>query len=314
MGRRLLVVLILAAMIAAGVFYFARMAQQSAQPQVVTAPAGQAPQLDTQGVMVAAKDMPSGTIIQASMLVFRQWPKESVDKESYVLEGSGSLDDYNGAVVRSGVRSGEPVARANIVKRGESGFMAAVLKPGMRAVSFPVNPNTGVAGFVFPGDQVDLVLSHVVNLGDENGQVRAHNVSETVLQDIRVVGIDQRAGDQEQVPAVGAVATLEVTPEQAEKISLAQRMGELRLVLRPLSKTEPADGAATAAPASEASVQPQSVGATDAAGGAVDNRTFTLDSDLSQIIAAPGGTDTENKTVTSVQVIRGSSVSDAPVK
>lgn len=308
MGRRLVVVILIAAMIAGGVFYFARMVQRANPPmqqQATSNPVQSAPAARTSQILVAAKDLPSGTIIQANSLVFRAWPDDAIDQQSYVLQGSGTLEEFDGAVARSGMRSGEPVIRTNLIKRGESGFMAAVLRPGMRAVSLAVNENTGVAGFVFPGDNVDLVLSHVVNLGDANGQMRPHNVSETVLHDIRVIGIDQRSGDQEQAPAVGNVVTLEVTPEQAERISLAQRMGELRLILRPLAKS--ADDASKDGSSGTSLVMPV---VSDA-----DQRTFTLDSDLSQIIAAPGGTGAAGSdTVTSVQVVRGTTSADAQVK
>lgn len=302
MGRRLLVVFLLAMMIAGGVYYLTRVAQQGQGSQQVSssAPVQSASQATGQ-ILVAAKDLPSGTIIQANSLSFRPWPQDGIDQTAYVAQGSGTMEEFDGAVVRTGMRAGEPVVRTNMIKRGESGFLAAVLKPGMRAVSLAVNENTGIAGFVFPGDNVDLVLSHVVNLGDANGQLRPHNISETVLHNVRVVGVDQRAGDQEQVPAVGNVVTVEVTPEQAERVSLAQRMGELRLVLRPLAQTEDAAAQPAADP----------TGATPVA----DERTFTMDSDLSQIIAAPGGTNSNGTTTVSVvQVVRGTTSIDAQVK
>lgn len=311
MGRRLIVVLLIAAMIAGGVFYFARMMQQSAPaPQMATNV--QAPPPASTQVLVAAKDLPSGTIIQANSLVFRSWPEDGVDQTAYVVQGSGTVEEFDGAVVRAGIRSGEPIIRTNMIKRGESGFMAAVLKPGMRAVSLPINATTGVAGFVFPGDYVDLVLAHVVNIEDKEGQARAHNVSETILHNIRVIGVDQRAGDQDQAPAVGNVVTVETTPEQAESITLAQRMGELRLVLRPLAK----EGEAVGANPSE-NGKPSDV--TDINATALsdrDQRTFTLDSDLSQIISAPGGSTSKDgaPAVTSVQVVRGTSATEAEIK
>ncbi len=308
MGRRLVVVLLIAGLIAAGVFYFARMVQQSAPaPQPATSAQVQAPVQESSQIVVAAKDLPSGSIIQASSLVFRPWPRDAIDQTAYVQQGVGTVEEFDGAVVRGGMRSGEPVIRTNLIKRGESGFLAAVLKPGTRAVSLPITETTGLAGFIFPGDYVDLLLSHVVNLGDPNGQQRAHNVTETILHNIRVIAVDQRSGDQEQAPAVGRVVTFEVTPEQAERISLGQRMGELRLILRPLSMTQ------------EAAATPADIltpGATVA--DELSNRTFTLDSDLSQIIAAPGGTGSAagpgSGTVTSINVMRGASATEVQVK
>lgn len=302
MGRRLVVVILIAVLIAGGVFYFAQMVQQSRPVTPSQGPIGgtdtiAAPRPVEDGqILVAAKDLPAGTLIQANSLIFRAWPRSGIDQTAYVAQGAGTIDEFEGAVVRGGMRAGEPVVRTNLIKRGESGFMAAVLQPGMRAVSFQVNENTGVAGFVFPGDKVDLVLSHIVNLSDANGQTRSHHISETVLHDVRIIGIDQRAGDQEQTPAVGNVVTVEVSPEDAEKIALAQRIGELRLLLRPLAKSEEEGGEGMLELPGE------------------DKRTFTMDSDLSQIIAPPGGTGVDNGKVAVVQVVRGSASVDAQTK
>lgn len=309
MGRRLVVVLLIAALIAAGVFYFARMVQQAAPaPQPAVSAQVQPAQQESGQILVAAKDLPSGSIIQANSLVFRPWPRDAIDQTAYVQQGAGTVEEFDGAVIRTGMRAGEPAIRTNLVKRGESGFLAAVIRPGMRAVSLSVNETTGLAGFVFPGDNVDLLLSHVVNLADANGQQRPHNVTETLLQGMRVAAVDQRSGDQEQAPAVSRVVTLEVTPEQAERIALAQRMGELRLVLRPLAKEGEADATASAA---------TPLGQEGLVATPVDDlsqRTFTLDSDLSQIIAAPGGTGSGADSVTSVNVVRGSTATDVQVK
>jgi pilus assembly protein CpaB len=295
MGRRLVVVMLIAALIAGGVFYFTRLVQQSSQQPVPVATAQDPAPAATSAnsIMVAAKDLPAGTLIQANMLVFRPWPAAGIDNTSHIVEGKASLSDFDGAVVRSGVRAGEPVVGTNLIKRGESGFLAAVLKPGMRAITVAVNENTGVAGFVFPGDVVDLVLSHTVNLTAANGQPRPHQISETVMQNLRVIAVDQRVGDQDQVPAVARGVTIEATPEQAERVALLQRMGELRLLLRPLTKTE-----------DEAVATPDGA-PTATATEATDTRTFTIDSDVSQIIAPPGGSEAGASTGGSVQLVRG---------
>lgn len=316
MGRRLVVVMLIAALIAGGVFYFARMVQQSSAPSGKQSAAVSAPvpsnAVSTSNVLVAAKDLPAGTLIQANSLVFRPWPTSGIDDASHVVEGKASMEEFQGAVLRSGARSGEPLLRGNMIKRGESGFLAAVLKPGMRAVTVSVNENTGVAGFVFPGDVVDLVLSHVVNLSDSAGTLRPHNVSETVMHNLRVIAVDQRASDQEQIPAVARGVTLEATPEQAERLALIQRMGEVRLVLRPLAKaTEEAEQggeaqAVTATPTPMLGPDGQPIGP--------DGRTFTLDSDLSQIISPPGGSTSGSNAGGSIQVVRGNQSQEAETK
>lgn len=296
MGRRLIVVLLIAGLISGGVFFFARKVQQAqpvVQPGAETAQV-QAPVVknDSQ-IIVAAKDLPAGTIIQANSLIFRDWPQSGIDQAAYVVLGSGTVEEFDGAVVRDGLRAGSPVVRANLIKRGESGFLAAVLTPGMRAVSISVNPNTGVGGFVFPGDHVDLVLSHAVNFEMSGGRQVPHSVSETLLRNLRVVAVDQRSGDQEQVPALSSVVTLEATPEQAEAISLAQRMGELRVILRPLAQKASEEGATE-----EKETE----------------RTFTIDSDLSQVISSPTGGAGNVNGGGSIQIVRGNTSVNAEAK
>lgn len=303
MSARHVMLVLFACIIAGGVFVFARMSLPQPQPvQVVQDGVVQqaAPAYTGAEILVVKEDTPSGTLLAQPELKFefRPWPDSGMKDGVYVLKEGGSIDEFKGAVVRTGMRVGEPVVRANIIKRGESGFLAAVLQPGMRAVSLNVNNNTGVAGFIFPGDHIDLVLSHAVLLPHGKDDSRTHNISETVLHDIRVVAVDQRSSDQEQVPAVSDVVTLEVTPEQAERVALAQRMGELRTVLRSMV----VDGSSAEAGAPVAAEQ----------------RTFTLDSDLSQIIAPPGdsenGDQNGNASGSSIQLIRGNTTTDVETK
>ena len=197
MGR-LVVVFLIAAVIAGGVFYLtSRMQPVQVQTGPVTTVSAQ-PSEDVVQVLVAVAALPAGTLIKQGSVSFgfRPWPRSAVDQESYVVEGGGAIEDFDGAVIRVGMNKGEPVNRANLIKKGDSGFLAAVIHPGMRAVSISVNENTGLAGFVFPGDRVDLVLSHVVNLMHSDDAAHTHNVSETILHDLRVVAVDQKAGDQ----------------------------------------------------------------------------------------------------------------------
>lgn len=313
MGR-LVVVLLIAAMIAGGVFYVTSSMQAPAP--VANVPVAAVPRVssDTQQVLVAVAAVPAGTLLKQAdvQFAFRPWPRASVDDKAYVLEGT-AVTDFNGAVVRTGIQAGEPVVRSNLIKPGENGFLAAVLKPGMRAVSVSVNENTGVAGFVFPGDRVDLVLSHAVNIPHADGQPKAHNVSETILHDLRVVAVDQKASDQEQVPAVSSVATLEVTPEQAERVALAQRMGELRLVLRSIVlEAGAASGAGAEVGGTEANPPPSVAPSPLQQAAGPEERTFTLDSDLSQIVSPPAGGD--DKGGSRIQVVRGSQSADVESK
>jgi pilus assembly protein CpaB len=139
------------------------------------------------------------------------------------------LKDLVGSVVRRAIAAGEPVSIGRLVKPGNRGFLAAVLRPGYRAVSLRINATSSISGLVFPGDRVDVILTHTVN---------ARRVSETVLTNVRVLAIDQQTNDQAQAPKVGKHATFEVTPKQAEMFSVLSDMGKLSLSLRSLAKDQ----------------------------------------------------------------------------
>lgn len=188
-------------------------------------------------VLVAKSDMPAGQFVRPENLRWQAWPDEGIS-ENYIIEGQGKLEDFVGAVVRSGLTSGEPIADGRVVRPGDRGFMAAVLTPGNRAVSVTVTPSSGLAGFAFPGDHVDVILTLTIQPqtkdGTKDGPER--RASETVLTNIRVLAVDQRADDQKREITVAKTATLEVSPKQAEIVAVASEMGKLSLSLRSLAQ------------------------------------------------------------------------------
>jgi pilus assembly protein CpaB len=141
-----------------------------------------------------------------------------------------------GTVVRYPITAGQPVTRGALVGPQDRGFLAAALGAGMRAITVPVNASTGVAGFVFPGDHVDLVLTQQVEGG---GDGPALKVSETIVRNVRVLATDQRTTDKDKDGKIEvktfANVTLEVTPRIAEKVAVAQSMGTLSLSLRSIA-------------------------------------------------------------------------------
>ncbi len=147
----------------------------------------------------------------------------------------GAMADFVGAVVREPILAGEPIISRKIVRAGEGGFMAAYLEPGMRAMAIRVTVETAAGGFILPGDRVDLVLTRETNLGNmaTADAQRSKFTSATVLQNIKVLAIDQttRAADDANT-VVGATATLEMGPRDAEALAAARSEGELSLVLR----------------------------------------------------------------------------------
>ena len=188
-------------------------------------------------VLVAKKALPVGTIIDPDSFTFQPWPKELM-QSAYYVEGQPDGDPKKllGTVVRYNITAGQPVTRGSLVGPQDRGFLAAALGPGMRAITVPVNVSSGVAGFVFPGDHVDMVLTQQVEGGGDGPSLK---VSETIIRNLRVLATDQRVTDKDddgktQVKTFSNV-TLEVTPRIAEKIAVAQSLGSLSLALRSIA-------------------------------------------------------------------------------
>jgi pilus assembly protein CpaB len=188
-------------------------------------------------VLVATRTLPIGTIIDAEAFRYQPWP-EGLVQPAYFTRGEANGDPQTliGTVVRNEISAGQPLTQGSIVRPGERGFLAAALGPGMRAVTVGVSATSGVAGFVFPGDRVDLVLTQEVSGGDNEAPLRA---SETIVRNIRVLAVDQRLNSRDeagnQIAQTVATITFEATPKIAEKIAVAQTIGQLSLSLRSLA-------------------------------------------------------------------------------
>jgi pilus assembly protein CpaB len=223
-----LVIAVVTAIMAKNMFVGAGAQQAAAAP--VAVPVGPK-------VLVAKKALPVGTIIDADSFAYQPWPKELMQSAYYVDgQAEGNQQTLLGTVVRYPITAGQPVTRGSLVGPQDRGFLAAALGPGMRAITVPVNASTGVAGFVFPGDHVDLVLTQQVEGG---GDGPALKVSETIVRNIRVLATDQRVTDKDKDGKIEvktfANVTLEVTPRIAEKIAVSQSMGTLSLSLRSIA-------------------------------------------------------------------------------
>lgn len=231
------IVLLVGALLIAGVtaLMAKNMFTGASAPQAVagpaTVPAG--PQ-----VLVATRALPVGTIIDAEAFRYQPWPEGLVQDAYFIRGGDGETDPSTliGTVVRTEITAGQPVTQGSLIRPGERGFLAAALGPGMRAVTVGVSSTSGVAGFIFPGDRVDLVLAQEVAGGGDGAPLR---VSETFVRNIRVLAVDQRLDardeDGNQVAQNTSTVTLEATPRIAEKIAVAQTIGQLSLSLRSLA-------------------------------------------------------------------------------
>jgi pilus assembly protein CpaB len=190
-------------------------------------------------VLVAQRALPTGTIITADAVSFQDWPKELV-QDAYFLDGQADMTKLLGTVVRFPVTAGQPLTQGALVAPGDRGFLAAALGPGMRAMTIPVSDTSGVGGFVFPGDRVDLMLTQSVKSGNDGSQDL--KAAETFLRNMRVLATDQATStetvDGKSVVKTSRTVTLEVTPRIAEKITVAQTVGQISLSLRPLTDNQ----------------------------------------------------------------------------
>jgi pilus assembly protein CpaB len=235
MDSRKIVLLVGALFVAAITAFFARsLVAGAAAPQAVAM--GAPAPINGPEVLVATRALPVGTILDAGALKFQPWPKELVDG-AYYLKDKTDLKSLQGTVVRNAITAGQPITQGALVKPGDRGFLAAALGPGMRAVTFPVSAQSAVAGFVFPGDRIDVVLTQSVSGGGDGQPLR---VSETFLRNIRVLATDQRTDnavgeDGKSVVHTFGTVTVEATPKIAEQLAVAQQLGTISLSLRSLA-------------------------------------------------------------------------------
>lgn len=234
--------------------------------------------LPSRSVLVARIGIGRGEILRPDDLVWQPWPSGGIDKGYIVKGGQRTPQSFAGWVAVNPLPEGEPITLKQAIAPGDRGFLAAVLRPGMRAVSVPVTETSGVSGLVFPGDRVDLLLTYRVappNAGKQGGY--EHLAAETVLRDLRVIAIGHALQAKPGEALVAHAATLEVTPKQAEAIALAGEFGRLSLSLHSLVAGPPGPVAVTGQ---------RGTGAPIAA-----DISYTIDSQISPLVpkAAGGG-------------------------
>lgn len=197
------------------------------------------PTIPTARVLVAKKDLIVGTFVKREDLHWQLWPEESITPayvtDSKLLDAGKSdrkkltIDDFVGGVVRAPISGGQPLVEGLVAKAGERGFLAAVLQPGMRAMSVPVSPTSGVSGFILPGDHIDI-------LWDVKKSSKGYPFTQTLFRDIRVIAVDRKTSATGATPA--KTLTLELTPFQTEAMSFAQNMGGIEFTLRSIVPEE----------------------------------------------------------------------------
>ena len=262
-----IVVICVAAVAAIGLALVVRaMGSRDGEPTTVASAAVEAPPMAR--VLVAARDLQPGKRLESADMEWKDWPLDGLNP-TYITDGSvplpsteaedaaetpenqvegavegaarvvervagtGAQSDYVGAVVREAFVAGEPIVVRKIVRSGDSGFLAAYLEPGMRAMAIRVSVETAAGGFILPGDRVDVVMTRELrnNNSTPDSDGRRH-VTSTVMQNVKILAIDQTTQAGEDQAVVGATATLEVSPGDAEVLTLARAEGDLSLMLR----------------------------------------------------------------------------------
>jgi pilus assembly protein CpaB len=185
-----------------------------------------APAVSTTAVIVAAQDIPFGEPLLPEMLAQIEWPTRGLPKD-IVLDKDELLKGPDGArIALRAFVAGEPFLKAKISGYGERPILSRKVAEGMRAFTIRINDVSGVAGFMLPGDRVDVMLTREIDNKPDN------LLTDTLLQNVSVLGVGQLSSDEEDEPTVAKSATLEVTPEQAQKLALASELGTLSLSLR----------------------------------------------------------------------------------
>jgi len=243
MGPRRLLILFLALVVAGVTAVYARSWINEQQRPITIVQASKPSEEAANEVLIAELNIPAGRFIKPQDVRWQRWPSDDIP-EHYIVRGNDDKDVVIGAVVRRGLSAGQPITNASVVKPGDRGFLAAVLSPGMRAVSVPINATSGNSGLIFPGDRVDLILTQTLDGGNST-----RRVSETVLPDIRIIAMGVETGDDAQKGKhheKARTATLEVSPREAESVALVTELGKLSLSLRSLAKDDKTTTAATA--------------------------------------------------------------------
>jgi len=216
------IIVLLIALVAGGI---AALLAGRSDPPPAPAPVAQ---IETADVLVAATDIGLGTTVSGQALRWQTWPTAAASP-NFIRKSDrpDAINQLTGSLARQPFSGGEPIRESKLIKAKGSGYMAAVLPAGMRAVSTEISPETGVGGFILPNDHVDVILSRRDKDADKPAS------SETILSNIRVLAIDQNVEEKNgQRVVVGKTATLELSPRQVEVLGQARQTGTLSLALR----------------------------------------------------------------------------------
>ena len=231
-----LIILSVAVAAAGGAGYVAKNMVAAPPPQIVVDSGPQAPAVALQDVLVLSGDVAMGNALQNN-ISWQSWPADGVNA-NFITKATApdALEKLKGSIARVPMYAGEPVRRSKLIGEGQS-FMSSILPSGMRAVATTISADTSAGGFILPNDFVDVIMTR---RADANSGSTGFS-TETILKNIRVLAIDQTIQEDEEgkKTRVGQTATLELTPKQAEIITVAQQMADrLTLALRAVADTQ----------------------------------------------------------------------------
>lgn len=223
-------------------FIFTRLMGSGQEPEPVSEPVRTVVEkVDYTSVLTVAGVLTRGEVVRRDDLVWMDWPTEALtpaliteDANSKNGDGQTLADTLVGAIVKDIVNPGEPVTLSRFIRSGDAGIMAALLRPGMRAVTVRISVDTASGGFIQPGDKVDVILRKSMS---SNGQ--SNVVASTIFEDVQVLAIDQSFRNTAENGAAipGSTATLELSLPDSESLVAAQAEGEIALVLRGFSNS-----------------------------------------------------------------------------
>jgi pilus assembly protein CpaB len=227
------IIVLLVAVGAGGVAALLMAGRSNAPAPVAPAPVAK---MDTTDILVAKADLSIGQTLGPQDIVWQPWPSASANS-AFIKKSDkpDAIKEFEGAIARTPFVAGEPLRENRLIKGKGSGYMAAILPAGMRAISTEISAETGAGGFILPNDRVDVILTRRDREAERFTRVESH-VSETILPDVRVLAIDQTVEEKNgQRVVVGKTATLELTQRQAERLAVSRQLGALTLALRSIA-------------------------------------------------------------------------------
>jgi pilus assembly protein CpaB len=235
-----------------GVFFgvYTLMGDGGSQQGVLQEPQVVVEKVPTKDVYVALTPLAVGDVIDQTKLDRQPWP-ENLISEGFIVAGSQGAAQITGMVARAPFQAGEVLMYSKLANPEDPGFLAAQLPEGMRAVTISTDPVAGLAGFIYPGDRVDVLFTHSLlskeekrmaieeaeESGEKEKEVQEKRITEMLIADVRVLAVNQRAvitGDEKPRDLLPSSITLEVRQQDAQRLRLAEREGEVSLVLRSL--------------------------------------------------------------------------------